>query len=152
MMRLVGVAAAVALAAGCGGGGGGDRLSKSEFVSRADSICQKYQAKLDALGTPQDQQQLTSFADKALPIAKQGRDDLGELNPPKDLRKTFDAWLAQGDRAIEIVENIRAAAEKGDSGELQRIAQEAQKTDRESNRLAAELGFRECGATAAPSP
>ena len=131
---------------GCGGGGG-DRLSQAEFVAKADAICQEYEAKLDALGQPQNEDELAEFADKAIPIAKDGRDELGELNPPENQQENYDRWLEQGDRAIEIVEDLRGAAEDGDRAEIQRIAQEAEQADQESNRLAEQLGFEECGAT-----
>jgi hypothetical protein len=135
--------------AGCGGGGG-DRLSRAEFISQADAVCEEYEAKLDALGTPQNAEQLADFADKALPIAQDGREELGELRPPEELQETYDDWLEQGDRAIEIVEDLREAAEDGDTAEIQRIAQEAEAADAEANRLAAQIGFEQCGATASP--
>ena len=147
---LVGLLALAAVA-GCGGGDGGDRLSRAEFVSRADTICRQYEAKLDALGQPTNVEELRSFADKALPIAKDGREALGELNPPEDLEDTYDAWLDQGDEAIEIVERLRDAADDGDQAEIQRIAQKAERVDAESNRLAEQLGFEQCGETAPPS-
>ena len=149
MRGVLGLAAACLAVAGCGGGGGGgDRLSQAEFVAQADTICQEYEAKLDALGQPQNEEQLAEFADKAIPIAKDGREKLGELNPPENQEETYDRWLEQGDRAIEIVEELRDAAEDGDRAEIQRIAQEAERADRESNALADQLGFKECGATA----
>ena len=148
---LVPLVALVALA-GCGGGGGGDRLSQAELVSKADAICQEYEAKLNALGQPQNEDQLADFADKAVPIAEDGREDLGELNPPENLEDTYDAWLEQGDKAIDIVERLREAAEDGDQAEIQKIAQEAEQADRESNRLAAELGFKQCGASGSAAP
>jgi hypothetical protein len=139
------------LAVGCGGDDGGERLSKTEFVSRADTICTKYEAKLDALGQPMNAKELRSFADKALPIAKDGREELGELTPPEALEATYDAWLEQGDEAIEIVERLRDAAEDGDQAEIQKIAQDAERADAEANRLASELGFEQCGAASATS-
>jgi hypothetical protein len=150
-VALVPLAAALALV-GCGGGGGGDRLSKAEFVSQADAICTEYEAKLNALGTPQNADQLAEFAEKAVPIAREGRDELGELRPPEDLQETYDAWLEQGDRAIEIVEDLRDAAEDGDTAEIQRIAQEAEAADSEANRLAGQLGLEACGASGTASP
>jgi hypothetical protein len=141
----------LATAVGCGGDGGGERLSRAEFVARADAICQKYEARLDALGQPTNVDELRSFADRALPIAKDGREELGDLNPPEDLEDTYDAWLEQGDDAIEIVERLRDAAEDGDQAEIQEIAQDAQRADAESNRLAGELGFEQCGETASPT-
>ncbi len=145
------VVLAAALAAGCGGGGGGERLSRAEFVERADAICREYEDRLDALGRPTNAAELRSFADRALPIARDGREELGDLNPPENLEETYDAWLEQGDEAIEIVERLREAAAEGNKGEIQQIAEDAQRTDAESNRLARELGFEQCGAAASPT-
>ena len=148
LARAVAVLVLAALA-GCGGSGG-DRLSRAEFISQADAICTEYEEKLNALGTPQNTEELAEFADKALPIAEDGRDELGELRPPEDLQDTYDAWLEQGDRAIQIVEDLREAAEDGDTAEIQRIAREAEAADTEANRLAEQIGFEQCGATATP--
>ena len=126
-------------------------MTRAEFVAQADAICRKYEARLDALGQPEDVGELRSFADRALPIARDGREELGELSPPAELEEDYDAWLEQGNEAIEIVERLRDAAEDGDQAEIQQIAQEAQRVDAESNRLAGELGFEQCGGTA-PSP
>lgn len=151
--RFVLVLALGALAlAGCGGGGGGgERLSKAEFVAQADAICRTYEAQLDALGQPTNVAELRSFAEKALPIAKDGRDKLDDLRPPEELADAYDAWLEQGDEAIEIVERLRDAAGEGDQAEIGRIAVDAQRTDAEANRLAGELGFEQCGGNASPT-
>jgi hypothetical protein len=149
---VTGLVAAVLVFAGCGGDGGGDRLSREEFVSRADAICTRYEAKLDALGQPQNVEELSEFADKAVPIAEDGREELGELRPPENLQATYDAWLEQGDKAIDVVKRLRDAANDGDQAEIERIAEEAGATDREANRLAGELGFEQCGASGSPAP
>ena len=149
--RLVLGVAALVVVSGCAGGDGEERLSRAEFVSRADAICRKYEARLDALGQPTNVQELRSFADKALPIARDGREELGEVTPPEELEETYDAWLEHGDEAIEIVERLRDAAADGDQAEIQRIARDAEETDRQSNRLAAELGFEQCGEGGTPT-
>jgi hypothetical protein len=134
---------------GCGGGDdGGERLSKAEFIRRADAVCSKYEARLDALGQPTNVAELRTFADKALPIAEDGREELGGLRPPSELQDTYDAWLEQGDEAIEIVERLRDAAADNDQAEIQQIAQDAERADAEANRLAEQIGFEQCGATA----
>lgn len=148
MTRRVAVACVVALAAAGCGGDDGERLSKGEFLRRADAVCSKYEARLDALGQPTNVKQLRAFADKALPIAKEGREELGELRPPAELEDTYDAWLEQGDEAIEIVERLRDAAADNDQAEIQEIAQDAERADAEANRLAEEIGLERCGETA----
>ena len=150
MRRGWALAVAVAVA-GCGGGDG-ERLSKAEFISQADAVCTKYEARLDALGQPTNVAELRSFADKALPIAKDGRKELGQLTPPADLQDTYDAWLDQGDEAIDIVERLREAAADGDEAEIQQIARDAQRADAEANRLAEQIGFEQCGEAGAAAP
>lgn len=151
MTRWLVLAVCAAAVTGCGGGGGGERLSRAEFVAQADAICRKYEARLDALGQPTNVAELRSFADKALPIARDGRDELDDLKPPEELEERYDAWLEQGDEAIGIVERLRDAAQEGDQAEIGRIAVDAQRTDAEANRLGRELGFEQCGDTAAPA-
>jgi hypothetical protein len=144
--RVAVILTVASVLAGCGGGDdGGGRLSQAELVSQADAICKDYEGKLNALTPPVSAEEVVEFADKSVPIAQEGTAALGELRPPEALQETYDAWLAQGEKAIDIVKRLRAAAQEGDQPELQRIAAEAQSTDAESNRLADELGLKECG-------
>jgi hypothetical protein len=143
--RLVPLALGLALlVAGCGGGGG-DRLSRQELVAKADAICQDYNAKFNALGQPNSMDELKSFADKALPIAQEGRQKLGELKPPQDLEATYDDWLAEGDKAVDAIERLRDAAEKNDAAAVRSIGEEANRENQKSDRLATQLGFKACG-------
>jgi hypothetical protein len=144
-LAFAALAAALALA-GCGGddGGGGEPLSQEDFVAQADAICEEYEAKLDALGTPQSQEDLAEFAEKSVPIAEEGQGKLAELTPPADLQEAYDEWLAQGDKAVDIVQRLEQAAQDNDQEEIQAIATEAQAADERSEELATQLGFEEC--------
>ena len=64
-MRRVAFVLLVLIAAGCGGG---SRLSKTDYAKRADAICSKYNAKINALGRPGGIKALPSYVDRALPI------------------------------------------------------------------------------------
>jgi hypothetical protein len=132
------------LAAGCGGGGG-DRLSREQLVAKADAICKDYNAKFNALGQPNSMDELGSFADKALPIAQEGRTKLGELKPPEDLQATYDKWLAEGDKAVDAIKRLRTAAEKNDAAAVRSIGEEANRENHKSDQLASQLGFKACG-------
>ena len=149
MLRSLLVVLALArVLAGCGGGdgddGGGTALTKDEFVAQADAICKEYEEKLNALGTPQSQEELAEFADRSVPIAEEGQSKLEELTPPAGLQDAYDEWLAQGDNAVDIVQRLERAAQEGDEQEIQQIAAEAQTADERSKELATQLGFQDC--------
>jgi hypothetical protein len=143
---LVVIALAAALA-GCGSGDDGTPLSREEFVAQADAICQEYEAKLNALGTPQSAEDLQEFADESVPIAEEGQGKLEDLTPPAELQDVYDEWLAQGDKAVDIVQRLEAAASENDQQEIQAIAAEAEAADARSRELAEQLGFDECSQT-----
>src|SRR5690242_4702058 len=98
--------ALAALAAGCGGS---SRLSKAEYVKRADAICAKYNAKIRALGRPTAISGLPAYVDKALPLARKGDDELRALKPPKDEEQTAKEWLDQNDSVVGSMERLRDA-------------------------------------------
>src|SRR5688500_522346 len=129
-------------AAGCGGGG--DRLTQEEFASQANAICQDFEQKIDDLGAPENLDDIEGFADEAAEIAGDGRDELADLNPPEDLEADYDRLLETLDEAIENIERIGDAAADGDEAEVQRIAEEGEAEDEDSDRLARELGLDDC--------
>jgi hypothetical protein len=137
---VLAVAIAV-LATACGGGG---KLSKQELVAKANAICRDSDAKFKALGTPRTMEDLKNFADKAMPIAKDGRKKLGDLEPPDELAATYRQWLAEGDKAVDAIARVRAAAAADRVTEVQKIGREARAEDAKSDRLATRLGFTDC--------
>jgi hypothetical protein len=142
-MRLLALAVLIAgLLAGCGGGSG--RLSKAEYVKRADAICAKYNAKLKALARPTSIGALPDYVDKALPLARRGDDELRSLKPPKDEEQTAKEWLDQNDSVVGSMERLRDAAKKGDRAGIQTALNEATSANQTANRLARRLGLRVC--------
>jgi hypothetical protein len=101
---LFAVAAFALVAGGCGGGGG-KRLSKAEFVSRADAICAKYEKRVQnrMAGVPAgDQKQLASSIKNVLPLIRKGNDELRSLKPPGSLQSRFDSWMGLAVAAMGI--------------------------------------------------
>ncbi|MFY9580751.1 MAG: hypothetical protein WAQ33_15670, partial [Gaiellaceae bacterium] len=132
------------LLAGCGGGGGSSRLSKSEFDAKANAICDKYQAMINAVGQPQSVTDVPGYIDKVLPLLREGTSKLDALKPPADLQSTFDEWRQiQRDQVDEAVA-LKKAADKGDAAEVSRIANEASAKNKRSNELASQLGAKTC--------
>jgi hypothetical protein len=145
MTRLLAIAFLALGAAACGGGGGGgDRLTRAELATRANAICQEFEQKIEALGSPTSIDEIESFADRSAEIAREGRDELRELEPPEELESDYDRLVDTLDEAIEDIERIGEAASDGDEAEVQRIANEADRKDEASDRLANDLGLNDC--------
>ena len=67
------------------------------------------------------------------------------LEPPDELEKDFDAFVASLKKQRDLTKQIGDAAGKGDTAKIQKIATEAQKAQAEYQKLSDKIGFKECG-------
>lgn len=146
MRRPLGLALFFAcLAAGCGGGGG-DRLSQEEFRQQANAICEKYDKKIQALGSPQSPADIPAYVQKGIPLLRQGIAELRALNPPADVEDDYNRMLDATAKAIPAAEKLADAAEKNDAAAVQDAIKEGQQADDASDELAAKLKLDRCAA------
>jgi len=132
-------------AAGCGGEGG-DRLSQEEFQQQANAICEKYDKKIQALGSPQSPADIPAFVEKGIPLLRQGIAELRALKPPADVEEDYNRMLDETAKAIPAAEKLADAAEKSDAAAVQEAIQEGQQADDASDELAAKLKLDGCAA------
>jgi hypothetical protein len=124
--RALGLALlSAALAAGCGGGGGGG-LSQEEFQQQANAICEKYDKKIQALGSPQSPADIPAYVQKGIPLLQQGIAELRALNPPADVEDDYNRMLNETAKAIPAAEKLADAAEKSDAAAVQDAIKEGQ--------------------------
>jgi hypothetical protein len=133
------------IAAGCGGGGDG-RLSQEEFQQEANAICEKYDKKIQALGSPQSPADVPAYVQKGIPLLRQGIAELRALNPPADVEDNYNRMLDETAKAIPAAEKLADAAEKNDAAAVQSAIKEAQQADDASDGLATELKLDRCAA------
>jgi cysteine sulfinate desulfinase/cysteine desulfurase-like protein len=142
---LAAVLAAVATAtASCRNGDGDGRLSREEFLRRADAICADYDARLARLGNPASIAELGRLAARALPIAREGVAKLRALEPPEELARDVERWLARNDENVSRIAAIGEAAQADDATRVQEIASAATANERRADALARRLGLRDC--------
>jgi hypothetical protein len=133
------------LAVGCGGGEG-DRLSQEEFQQQADAICEKYDKKIQALGSPQSPADIPAYVQKGIPLLRQGIAELRALNPPADVEDDYNRMLDETAKAIPAAEKLAGAAEKNDAAAVEDAIKEGQQADEASDELATKLGLGRCAA------
>jgi hypothetical protein len=143
--RLTGFLAVAVFAttAGCGGGGN-DRLSQEEFQKQANAICQKYNDKLAALGSPSSPDEVSGFVDQVIPLLRQGISELRALKPPTEAEDDYDRFLDETQKAVPAAQKLADAAEKNDAAGLQEALSEARKADQASDDIATKLGLDGC--------
>ncbi len=120
------------------------RLSKAEYVRRADAICAEYDRRLESLPDPENVAGIGDVIAEALPIAREGARELRALRPPEAVEPTVQRWLARNDENIDRMEELRDAARAGDTTEVQRIASAAVENERRADALARRVGLQEC--------
>jgi sugar-specific transcriptional regulator TrmB len=146
--RIALLAVGALLAAGCGGS---SRLSRSEFVQRANAVCTKYEQKVTramAGINPGDQTQLAGAIDKALPVIREGNDELRALKPPEDLQQRFDRWLRIADDEVAAATQLRDGLKKDDTKAVRSAFQKLRVSDAAQDTVARkELGLTRCASS-----
>jgi len=126
--------------AACGGG-----LSKAELVKKGDAICKRVNDEVAKQQEPTNAADLAALAKKTVKISDPAIDDMDALEPPDELQKDFDKFVASLRKQRDLTKQIGDAAAKGDTVKIQQIANEAQKAQTEYRKLAEKIGFEECG-------
>ena len=124
------ILAAAALVSGCAGGRGSDRLTKEEYIQQADAICAESIEKIKALGEPQDLAGLAALSKQAVEIAEDQLAQLRALVPPEEIEEQVNRAYDLVDQQNDVARQIVAAAEAGDTAEVQQLVEEASRAGR----------------------
>jgi len=93
-----GVSAALVLVALAACGSSSNGLSKADYISRADAICQKYNGlaaqATASLTNPTPAQVVTAVRTKLVPLFERQNEDLAKLKPPAADRATVQRFVA----------------------------------------------------------
>jgi len=134
----------VVAAAGCGGD---DRLSQDEFRTQANAVCEKYNAKIAALGSPSSPEEVSGYVDQVVPLLRQGVSELRALKPPAEAEEDYDRMLDVTEQAIPAAQQLGDAVEKNDAGAIQDALDAAEQSDRDSDKIARKLGLTGCASS-----
>ena len=141
-LRLAAAALAALALTACGGD---ERLSKPEYLRRADAICAKYERRLAALPEPRTLRDVPAFIERGVPLAKEELAELDELRPPEGDEAEVDRLLAQVRETTAELERLGEAAAARDRAGARAAAERLEEASDRAAKLARRYGLDECG-------
>jgi hypothetical protein len=142
--------AAIALAAGallapaCGGDDGD--LSRDELISQGDVICEEYDQRTQEIPPPQSLDGVEEFVGETRTVIREDLDELKGLQPQEELADDYNQWISQSEENLGLLDELEEAAAAGDEARTQELLTDAQEAGARTDRLAADMGLKECGA------
>jgi hypothetical protein len=144
--------AALAIA-GCGGSdkkksdsGSNGALSYSQFGQKANAICKAANDKVNPLSSKFTGQAANDapLYDTVIPTIKDGVAQFKKLQPPAELKASYDEFIAVSDQQITADEAAQTAAKSGDDAAYQQALSALKPLSAKSNAAASKLGAAEC--------
>jgi hypothetical protein len=130
---------------------GGDGNSSDDFRSQLDAYCvERSQASLDAqdaLGGPRaakDFEDSVAQTEATLPVTQATTKGLADFEPPEDLKKEFDSFVAARQKAASAGEDALAAGQDGDEAAYQAALGDNGKAQKEASSAAEAMGLVAC--------
>jgi hypothetical protein len=149
LLTLALVAAAV-LQGGCGGS---DSATPEQFRADANKVCRDLERNLDRIQgrLPQTADQAEEQASAIVDISQQALDNLRKIEPPEELRDSYDRYLRARERAIGFAEDSRDGAADNDADAYARGKRRLAAGQPERRKQALQLGLNACSRPSLPS-
>ena len=125
----------------------GPSSAQVAFIDKADRLCAKATKKMKSLAIPTDPLQVDSYVRDAKRIGRDLVVGIGRLDRPKARSGLIDRWLRMNRKAMGILDEMGAAARRGDAGSIQRLSLKLQSLSVDANVLAREYGFVDCASS-----
>lgn len=145
-MKTIGLGAVLVLAlaaAGCGGGGS-KTLSKEEYGSQLNAICQDANKAQKEIGTPSNVTELASKGPKLLEAFDTAITKAEKLKPPKELKADADKFISETKQLRDLITQVIDAAKTANLQKVQEIGLKADALQKDVDSLAPKLGAPAC--------
>jgi hypothetical protein len=141
------VAIAALAAAGCGGGGSETRLTLADFRTKAEAICNDFDAKLKAVGQPSSAAQAAVLLPKVRTLVAAQLVQLRELAPPAEIADKVDQAYTVIGRQLPLLTAFARAAASSDEKAARKISARLDELTATADALADDLGLAACKST-----
>ena len=143
VLRASAVALAVA-ATGVAGCGSSSRLSRADFVQKANAICKRVNDQLAATGKVTSAADVQRVGPGVIAAERRGLSDLRALKPPADLAADWNRLLGDLSQLTTDAGKLLSAAKANDTAGAQTVAAASQQTQNEITALAGRDGLADC--------
>jgi hypothetical protein len=143
----------VLLLGACSDNGSGDnasdRLTKAQYIAKADKICQSANQKTQALGTPTstDPEALAQFLGKSGRIINDAVGQLKQLNPPEADQEKINQMVGGLQKSASYFPDLIQAVKANDRQKIQEVAIQLQQASQQGGQIAQTYGFHVCAQT-----
>jgi hypothetical protein len=143
---LVALVLGAAALGGCGPFGGEEELSRAEFISQGDQICERGRERYLELqkDPPQSAAEAAELTRSLIEITQDEIDALRDLDAPPDSEDALEDYLDSREAGLEVLEKGLAAAEDEDSEAYAEAQAQIARQQVDRARLAEKVGFSEC--------
>ena len=139
VLRSAGVLAVLSVTTACGGS---KALSKAQYVSRLNAMCQDFRKREQAIGNPQDLvkngPRIVDAFEKAI-VEK-----VHELKAPREIADQAKRLTAIADEQRNVLSGMVEAAKRGDQAKVGELASKNATLNQESGSIAREIGATAC--------
>lgn len=143
-------AAAIAVLVSCGDDGS---PSVTEFRADANRVCRDAERELDRIQStaPNSASQAEEQARAVADVSQKALDNLRKIEPPEELKASYDRYLAAREEGIGFIEESRDAAADNDIEAYVRGKTRLAEGQPARRQLALELGLGSCSRPSLPS-
>lgn len=140
----LGIAAALPLSACGSSSSSGGTLTKDQWLTQANAICQQAHAQTSAIPQPTSAAGVAPALTQTITIVQAAVDNLKALKNPAEIQSDLDAFIKASENTIDIAKKAQSQFAAGDSNGAMATIQQLDTADQASDPLATKLGLTEC--------
>ena len=139
---VLGVLAALSVPTACGGR---EALSKRQYVSRLNAMCQDFSTREKTIGDPQTIEDLVEKGPRVLDAFEKAIvDKVHKLKAPDEIADQANRLAGLADEQRNVLRRLVDAAKRSDFAKVIELSSKNAMLNRESGSIASELGATAC--------
>jgi ABC-type phosphate transport system auxiliary subunit len=122
-----------------------ETLSREQYASRLDAMCESFAAREQEIGEPRTLEDLVEKGPRVVDAFEETIvDKIHDLNAPREIAGQADRLAELTDRQRDVLAELVEAAKQDDVAEVQELASKNAALNEQTNALARNLGASSC--------